>query len=60
MGVNIQAGGLKEDKDGAVIHVTNFTDLQGINTMWKIAIYCLDNDVKSVCRNRLVDLFQMN
>jgi hypothetical protein len=55
--VNIQTGGLKEDKEGSVIHVTNFGDLQGINTMWKIAIYCQDNEVKSVCRNKLVDLF---
>ncbi len=28
--------------------------------MWKIAIFCQDEEVKEVCRCRLVDLYQMN
>jgi hypothetical protein len=58
-GVNAQDGTLSLDREGQgqMTQVNNFSQLQGMNTMWKIAIYCQKEDVKEMCRSSLCDMF---
>ena len=54
--VNQQEGSLLLDRDNVVIQVNNFGQLQGLNTLWKIAIHCENEDVKEMCRKSLCDM----
>ena len=58
LGVNNQeANVVLDQQDGTMTQVNNFSQLQGINTMWKIAIHCQEESVKEKCRNILCDLY---
>jgi len=57
VGVNAQEGTLTLDREGSIMQVNNFGQLQGMNTMWKIGIYCQNEDVKEMCRSSLCDMF---
>jgi hypothetical protein len=56
IGVNQQEGSLTLDREGNLLQVGNFTQLQGLNTLWKIAIQCENEDVKEMCRRSLCDM----
>ena len=57
VGVNAQEGTLTPDAEGNIDAVSNFSQVQGLNTMWKIAIHCQNEDVKELCRSLLCDTF---
>ena len=57
VGVNAQGGTLTVDREGSIMQVSNFGQLQGMNTMWKIGISCQNEDVKEMCRRSLCDIF---
>lgn len=58
LGVNNQEANLVLDQsDGSMTQVNNFQSLQGIKTLWKIAINCREEAVKERCRCTLCDLY---
>lgn len=56
MGVNQQEGNLVLDQDGQIVSVNSVKQLQGINSLWKIGLYCHNEEVKEDCRRTLCDL----
>ena len=58
LGVNVQEGNLLlNPEDGSIQIVKNFAQMQGINTIWKIAIYCRNERVRELSRECLCDVF---
>jgi hypothetical protein len=56
VGVNAQDA-LTVERDSSSLQVKSLTAIQGMNTLWKVAIYCQNEAVKDLCRSLLCDLF---
>lgn len=54
--VNEEEKLLEAGKEGRVV-VINLNSLQGLDTLWFIAIMCDNAQVKELCKNFLVDLY---
>lgn len=47
---------LDQNDNSVMTQVNQYSLLQGLKTMWKIAIHCQQESVKEKCRNLLCDL----
>lgn len=56
-GVNAQEGTLTVDSESNIQKVSNFGQIQGLNTLWKISVNCKSENVKDLSRKLLCDIF---